>query len=193
MGTWLKVGERFPFFSKNIHNLQNQDGSIFEALDEDAGYLLSIFLNKPNQNEMDMFHEKTTQIRLYERDEFVLPLIRFGSSDFIFEMSFDPTLYSDGRAFQFKGTNNTLFISLIDSSNDFKVLGLRAGNLPLKMIQKCSKHWAKACLEVDYANRYRQWYKDTQDNLWIKQVWDRAVYVGKLGETYDLNEIFYEQ
>ena len=194
METFIRLGEKFPFFSNNIHNLENEDGAIFEALDDDGGYLLTIFMNKPNEVELSKFHEKTAQIRLYEREEFILPLIRFGSSDFIFEMSFDPTLYRDGRAFQFKETNNTLFTALVDSSSssNFTVKGLRAGNLPLKMIQKCSKVWARACLDSEYADKYRKWYKEVQDNLWIKEVWDRAIHAGKIGETYDLNEIHYD-
>lgn len=116
-------------------------------------------------------------------------MIRFRNTVLIYEMSFDPTLYPDDRAFQFKKTNNTMFINLIDSTSGI-VKAMRAANLPLKFIQICTDSWARVFLEHNYSEKYAMWYKSLTVNS-LEQLWQRAEYVGKMGEDYNLTEVNY--
>lgn len=190
MGTLITVGQEFPLFQNGTKDMYGLDGGIFEALEDGDGYMYSLYLMNPIQEEILAVRTKTISVRVIQEDNFVLPLIRFGNTLMIFEMSFDPTLYKDARAFQFKDANNLLSIVLIDSSNG-KVNALRQANLPLKLIQLCSEKWANAFLELDYSRKYKEWYHKLQ-SIPLEVLWDRALYLGKMGESYNLDEIHYK-
>lgn len=189
MGTMIAIGETYPLFEKSMKMLNNQDGGVFEALENGDGFLYTMFLNQPSKEEINLVRTKDIKVRLIDEEPFVLPLIQFDNSRMIFEMSFDPTLYQDDRAFQMKQSNNVLTIVLVDSSTHV-VHALRSANLPLRFIQRCGHVWAKAFLEPDFSNRYKQWFRKKQE-IDLESLWEHALYLGKMGETYNIEEVHY--
>lgn len=190
VGTYFQVGEKFPMFEGSLKKMKNQDGGNFEALESGNGYLMSIYLNKPHPKEISIIRTKTIYVRLVEEGEFVLPIIKFGNTTIIFELSLDPTLYDDARALQFKESSNMMLIALIDSSTG-KIAALRQANLPLKMIQNCSEKWARAFLDSEYSKQYSNWYLKMRQ-VPLERLWQRGTYVGKMGESYNLDEIYFK-
>jgi hypothetical protein len=187
--TLVSVGEEYPIFKNGTEKMANRDGGILEAFEEGEGLWFHLYLKNPNQKEIEIFRKEKISVRLVQDDNFVLPVVRFGNTMMIFEMSFDPTLYKDVRAFQISEINNLLTMVLIDSSNGI-VKALRQANLPLKFIQIAKEKWARAFLEVGYSEKYKKWYEKLKQ-IPLEKVWDRALYVGKLGETYNLEEVHY--
>lgn len=189
MGTLITVGQDYPLFQGGTNQMMNQDGAVFEALEDNSGYILAVYLNQPHSQEISILRSEKILTRLLIQDNFILPMVQFGSTLMIFEISFDPTLYTDERVFQFQESNNTLMVVSIDSSNR-KVVALRHANFPLKFIQHCSETWAKAFLENNYSEKYRNWYGGLQQHS-IETLWEKATPTGTLGDSYNIDEITY--
>lgn len=185
----IRVGHKFPLFIDSVERMKGKDGAYFEASDFNQGYMFCIHFSNVRQFEIDIIRKKPISMRIIEEDGMVLPIIRFGS-DMIFEMVFDPTLYADERALQIVERNNILSIFLIES-NTGVVKVIRQCNFPLKMIQTCKESWSRAILELDFSNRFANWYEALQSRYTPEGLWNRAKYVGKMGETYNIEEIKY--
>lgn len=189
MGTFFTVGEKYPLFQEGTERMLNQDGALFEAMDENEGFILGIYLNRPHPEEISLIRKETIHTRLVIENNFILPMIKFGDKPLIFEMNFDPTLYNDSRALQLSETNNMILIVTIDSSTG-KIAALRHANLPLNFVQHCSQIWSRALLSTDYSAQYTNWSKGLQANS-IESLWNKAIPTGSLGERYDIDEITY--
>jgi hypothetical protein len=188
----IEVGKEFPLYSETVEKLRGKDGVYFEASEIGQGYLLCIHYNNITNHEIETIRFGKARMRVVTSVEgFVLPLIKFGQH-MIFELIFDPTLYEDARALQLSTSNNLITIIAIDSRTNI-VKGLRQANLPLKMIQICSEYWAKAILEINFSERYKDWINHLQEKYTLEGLWNRGIDVGYLGESYDLNEIHYKQ
>ncbi|MCR8994685.1 hypothetical protein [Brevibacillus laterosporus] len=185
----IRVGQKFPLFSGSTESLKGKDGAHFEATDLNQGYFFCIHFTNISFKELKTFKESSISMRILQgNDHMVIPMIKFGNA-MTFEMVFDPTLYSDNRALQFTETNNILTIFLIDS--DTGVLkGIRKCNLPLKMIQICKSSWARAIINPHFSEQFNEWVA-RMSNYPVETLWERATYVGKLGETYNIEEIKY--
>lgn len=186
MSFLISVGEKFPLFEKGLNTVRNQDGVLFEALEDNGGYSIVVCLNKPIPKEIELVAEHRINIRLFQEGNFILPMVQFGSEPMIFEMFFDPTRYTDERAIQLQQDNNSVMVTLVDSSTNI-VKALRMANLPLDFIQTCSYHWSKAYLQSDFSSDYVSWYRKLQQ-LSLESLWEQAKPVGYLGESYNLDE-----
>ncbi|MCY9737478.1 hypothetical protein M5X17_27635 [Paenibacillus alvei] len=184
----ITVGQKFTLFD-NVDNLIGKDVGLFEALSHEQGYVYIINYTNISQGEYSAVKSKKISVNIYKDDSgFVLPLMRFGNSNLIFEFVFDPTLYKDARSLQFTENNNIMSIFLIEGTNG-NVLHIRQVNLPLKMIQICKEAWSRAILDVDFSVKYSNWYENIKQKHSLETLWDRATYIGKMGEMYDVNEI----
>lgn len=187
MGTLLSVGEKYPLFEQNTRLFHGLDGGILEAFPEGEGLIYTLYLQKPSSEEIRLVQERKMSVRLLEDTPYCLPLIQFGSSRMIFEMSFDPTLYPDDRAFQIGRSNNVLTIVLVDSESN-TVRALRSANLPLAFIERCTNLWKLAFADIHFSDNYKKWYAQKQKHP-LETLWDRAIYLGKLGETFNLAKL----
>lgn len=185
----IGVGEKFPLFSDSVERMKGKDGAFFEAVDYNQGYMFCIHFSNVRQAEIDIIRNKTISMRIIEEDGMVLPMIRFGNS-LVFEMVFDPTLYTDARSLQIVDTNNILSIFLIES-NTGVIKVIRQTNFPLKMIQICKEAWSRAILDLNFSKRFSEWYDRLQSRYTPEGLWNRAKYVGKMGESYNIEEIKY--
>jgi hypothetical protein len=187
----ISVGQPFPLFQGSFPILKGRDAIIFEADEFGQGYLYVVYHAGIRDEEVYHLTKTPVQVRVLQSVEgFLLTLFKYGKTDMIHELSFDPTLYSDARALQFAESNNLVHTFCIDSNTNI-VKGIRSANLPLKYIQLCKEVWSKAILQVGYSERYAQWYQNLQARYTTKQLWKMAIDVGYLGETYNLEEIKY--
>lgn len=187
MGILLTLGEKYPIFERNTRNFQGLDGAVLEAFPEGEGLIYTLYLRNPSAKEIRLIQESKINVRLLEDTPYCLPLIQFGSNKLIFEMSFDPTLYPDDRALQIGRSNNLITIVLVDSETNV-VRALRNANLPLAFIEKCSNIWKSAFADVHFSENYKKWYASKQQ-IHLEKLWDRAIYLGKLGETFNLEAL----
>lgn len=185
----LSVGNKFTLFQESTKRLKGNDGAFFEASDFNQGYMYCIYLTNVTFMDKNAFQKKSIEIRILEGgDNLVLPMAKFGT-EFTFEMSFDPTLYEDERSLQFVETNNMLTMFLIDSDTG-TIKAIRQANMPLKMIQICRIAWSKAILDVNFSSKYTEWFGRMRKYP-LEVLWDRATKVGRMGETFNLDEIKY--
>jgi len=182
------IGDTFTYFG-NSTSLLSQEGAILEALDLNQGYLYSIFYPAITPKEVCTITEFRANMRIIESPEgFILLLIRYGDTELVQEISFDPTLYEDKRALQFLKENNLMTIVCLNSHTN-TIKGMRRANLPLKMIQRCKKSWTMAYSTPSFSENYRLWYQLLQMKYTTLQLWDAGEDVGYLGESYDLKDI----
>lgn len=183
----IEVGKKFPLFKESVEKLKGTDGAYFEANEFNQGYFFCIHLANITFMDKQSFRNDKIQMRILQgSDGLVLPIIKFGKS-MMFEMSFNPTLYDDGRALQFVESNNMLTIFLIES-NTGELKAIRQCNLPLKMIQICKEAWSRAILDLNFTQKFDEWMQRLSGYS-MQTLWDRATKVGELGETYDLQDI----
>jgi len=185
---YFGVGDTFTYFG-NSSSLLNTEGAILEALDLNQGYLYSIFYPAITPEEVRVITQLKANMRIIKSSEgFILLLIRYGNTELVQEISFDPTLYEDKRALQFLKENNLMTIVCLDSHTN-TIKGMRKANLPLKMIQKCKEYWRMAYSTPSFSENYKLWYQLLQMKYTTLQLWDAGEDVGYLGETYNLKDI----
>lgn len=187
MGTRIAVGEIYPLFEKSMKQMKGKDGAVFEAMSMGDGYVFTVFYNQPLAAETEIFSQKPIHVRLLIEHPFCLPLIQFGDTRMLFEMSLDPTLYQDKRATQFISINNLCTFVLVDSQSGI-VRSLRASNFPLRMITLCAQYWAHAFDVPNYSAQYLAWYQNKQ-NIPLEKLWTQALDVGKMGESFNVHEL----
>lgn len=181
------VGQEFPHFTENFEEVRGQVAGRFEALENDAGYLLCVYVPHVNYSDHNSFNHPRVNLRLYQGPDYlVLPIIQFGGG-LSLELNFDPSIYPDDRALQLT-RNNLLMMALIDSNNNI-VKSLRSSNLPLKFIQLCRRAWSEAILDINCSSRFRDWHAQLrrQDP---RTLWKNARTVGHLGERFNIQDIF---
>lgn len=184
---YISIGETYPLFQETTKAMYGQDGGLLESMEDGHGYIYNMYLNQPIPEEIDMVQHQMVRFRLVMQDNFVLPLVQFGDSNMIFEMRFDPTAYEDDRALQLMGKNNLLTIVLIDSTNGV-VKALRNANLPLQFSKQCYKKWTAAFKQENYSIHYKVWCEKLA-SVPLEILWEEAVDVGLLGESFDLSEL----
>jgi len=182
------IGDTFTYFG-NSASLIGQDGVLFEALDLNQGYLHSVFYTAITPEEVYVMTRLRANMRIIESPEgYVLLLIKYGDTELVQEMFFDPTLYEDKRALQFLEDNNIMTIVCLDSLTN-TIRGFRSANLPLKMIQRCKKSWRMAYSTPSFSEDYSSWCQLLQAQYTTIQLWNAGEDVGYLGESYDLKDI----
>ncbi|MNS66067.1 hypothetical protein D3C72_992610 [compost metagenome] len=183
----IAVGEKFPLFPEGTKRVIGTDAAFFEANEFNQGYSLCVYLTDISFGDIQSFrNDKITMKVLQANDGIVLPLIKIGNT-MLFEMSFNPVLYSDDRYLQLAESNNILSMFLIESRTG-TVKAIRQCNLPLKMIQICREAWSRAMLDPNFTAKFNEW-SSRMSKYPIRTLWDRATSAGALGETYSLQEI----
>jgi hypothetical protein len=185
----IKVGEIFPLFNESTTHLRGQDGAFFEASSHNQGYMFCIYNYDLHFMEIQTYKNANIEVRILQgSDGMILPLLRFGKTNVIYEMVFDPTKYEDDRALQFLQANNLLLISVIESRNGILKYMREATNFPLKFIQICKEAWSRALMDLNFSDKYTVWIEKMRRYDLIT-LWNRATPVGVLGESFNLNDI----
>jgi len=133
-----------------------------------------------NQSEILLLRQGKISVRIIHELDYLLTLIKFESSQLIFELPFDPTKYKDDRVDKLLNSN-MLQIITIESSNNI-VKGLRMVSIPFKLFNLWITVWTNAKNIFDYSNKYERWMNDLDNRYSLLNLWDRGIYIGKMGE-----------
>lgn len=177
----VAVGEKLPIFTNAIEDMKYQNCGLFEASETGEGFYFLGFYDNPTIEEIEMFQTEDILYRILRgQDNLILPLFQFKDSKTIFEISFDPTKYSDNRGMRNIIESNIITTLLIDSSTGI-VKAIRSGNLPKKFSQSCGEAWSKAMVDANYSQKFDHWMMINGFNS-LESLWDQAIDVGKFGE-----------
>jgi hypothetical protein len=176
--TEISVGGKFTLFQERYNSFT--DGCYFEALEDNDGFIMTIYLAGMDQEEKTILESQKIHAKIVKDGNKILGLIRYGDSPLIFEMGFDPTLYKDKRAMQIAFDNHMLTIIGVERSNNI-VQTLRMTNFPMRLKQAFITAWSSAYEEEDYTERYTKWLNYLyQYDTWT--LWENATDVGYFGE-----------
>lgn len=174
----ISVGKKFTLFKEHCNDVN--DGCYFEALEDNQGFFMTIYLGGMDQEEKTILGNQDIQARMIQDGNKILGLIRYEDSPLIFEMSFDPTLYKDKRAMQIVFDNHMLNVVSVERSNNV-VQTLRRANFPMKLKQAFITAWTDAFQEENYSENYTKWLNRLyQYDTWT--LWENATDVGYFGE-----------
>ena len=176
--TSIEVGKPFPLFQdSNTHGI---NGCVFEVLD-DGIFILVIYLNNMQSEEKKILKKKKIHVKVIEEDEFILPLMRFGDTELLFEIDFDPFLYlsKNDERFEKIGQSNMVNIISIESTNNI-VQTMRWVNMPLKLYNKMIATW-NTVNDLNYSKKYKNFINRFK-RYGLLQLWNMGEYIGKMGE-----------
>lgn len=171
--TKLEVGKPSPFPSK-----LNFDGGHFEA--DQNGFLFLIYLSGMKAKEKRSFKSDVVRARTIRDEDKLLTLIRFGSSPLIFELSFDPTLYKDERAYDLIEKTNTVQIICIDSK-DNTLQVLRLVSMPNELRNTWHEYWERARNDANFSQEYTRWLNSLYSSHSVINLWNKAKNAGSFG------------
>jgi hypothetical protein len=178
MGTQINVGDEYTLYKEAVPHLQ--DGSYFEALDDESGFIMTTYLTDMSEEEKFLLRNGVINARMIREENFILFILRFGHSPLMFEVSFDPTLYKDRRAMQITFDNHMVhFVGVEKRTNTVQTL--RTANFPMKLKQACITAWHNAYNDLDYSRKYMEWY-DGLLSFSTPELWEKGEDVGFFGE-----------
>jgi hypothetical protein len=177
--TSLIVGTQYELFKGR--NMQGQDGAIIEML-QDGRYVLIVYLAGMTLEEQIALKTSKIHVRVIkETDDFILTLIRYGNSPLIFEMSFDPTLYSDERRKLFTKSNMLHIIGVDSNTNIIKTL--RYCSMPYKLFDVYKDAFKLALTRENFSQKYKNWVDDLDQRYTTVQLWGIAKNYGQMGQS----------
>jgi hypothetical protein len=170
------------------------EGARFEQLDTGEWFLI-IYMSQPTKEERKIVRKARVLSRYFigETKTMAMALIRFESSDIIYELIFDPTRY---KAIEWKdrieawSKSNTVSILVIDSLAGI-IEAIRVANMPKTLWEVWQESWRKSLSIEDYTRKYAEWIK----TLWQRKtmdLWNTATPSGIFGECYSTSPIHYE-
>jgi hypothetical protein len=182
--TVLLVGQPFELF-KTRPDLHCADGAIMELL-PGGTFAIIVYMNQMTKHEKEILRKNKIKVKIICEDDFILTMINYVGSPLIFEMSFDPTLYKDGRLFDISKSNLVTIIG-VDSSNNV-IQTLRTVSTPLKLFEIWKKYWFKpwdiSHHQKDFSIQYKKWVDNLDLKYTVLQLWERGEYIGSMGESY---------
>jgi hypothetical protein len=144
----VQVGYEFPKVIKN------KKGAILELLPK-GSYFLKLVVDNLDFNDINVFRNDDIIFKvLFNRDKAYI-LIKFGGSNLLHEILFDPTLYFDkSRTLTNLKISNLIYCVLINSENSV-VHGIKIFNFPIEIFQKLIFVWEKALDNKNYSEEFK--------------------------------------
>jgi hypothetical protein len=173
----IAIGDDFELFTGR--NYKNTTGCILE-INQEGDFTLVVYLDKMTPEEEFLLSKSKITVKQIREYNYVLFLMQFGNTDFIFEISFNPFLYKDNRR-NIIGKSNMVLMVGVDSNTN-KIKTLRQFNLPKQMFMSLitqSKNNDKY-----YSEKYTRWINDLDNRYSVIKLWAMATYIGKMGERY---------
>lgn len=174
----LEIGKEFDLFVGR--DMKGKDGCIFEKFKEGNEYCLIVYMSGMNNKEKELLRLSKISVRVIQEGDFILTLIKYGSSNLCFEISFDPMLYKDGRM-DLLLEGNLIYIIGVESNENI-IQTLRMVSMPSGLLKKYIVIWDNAKKIDDYSGRYERWVKDLDMRYNVMELWEMGVYVGRMGE-----------
>lgn len=154
--SFMKIKKGKPFTAFNTPpSFFNNTGAMFEAFDDDRGYIFAIYLPQIKENEIDIFSDSRIETRIVKSNNIAFPLFRFGKSDLLFDIIFNPFLYNTNKGFQMIDTNNHVLFVLIESSTNI-VKSMRYTTMPTKLRELWSESWSHYESPEDFTQAFNK-------------------------------------
>lgn len=170
--TKLEVGKPSPFPAK-----PNFDGAHFEA--DQRGFLFLIYLSAMNSKERRALKSEIIRSRVLKDDNKLLTLIKFGTSDLIFELSFDPNLYKDNRSEQINKVNTVQVVGI--DSRDNTLQALRLASVPKNLLGTWRDCFQSAKEDDSFSKKYGAWLDQLYSRHSVLDLWNVAENTGTFG------------
>lgn len=144
----VEIGYEFPKVIKN------QKGAILELLPK-GSYFLKLVVDDLDFNDIKVFRDDDIIFKvLFNRDKAYI-LIKFGNSNLLHEILFNPTLYFDkSRTLDNLKISNLIYCVLINSGNSI-VQGIKIFNFPIDIFEKLVFVWEKALNNKNYSEEFK--------------------------------------
>lgn len=173
----ISVGDKFNLLTGRDYT--NTDGCIIEVLD-DGSFGFVIYFYHMQKLEKHILKTVPITVNRIKESNMVLHLIRFGNTELIFELSFDPLLYKDERVEKILKSNMINMFSIESSDNTIQTM--RYFNMPKQMYLGLNTMWVSGKKIEDFSGRYKRWVDDLDNRYSIVELWNMSTYVGRMGE-----------
>ena len=172
----LRVGEKFTLFRQRVAGV----ASVMELLDGGT-FLIVIYIPDMTIKESEMLRNTPMNVRIIRDGDYADYLVRFGDSEMIFELTFDPTVYPEKKQQEILESNLVVFVGVDSTTNEIKTL--RMANMPKIMYETVIDVLYKA---KNYKGLYSTLYKTFIEifclRYSVKKLWEIATPAGKMGE-----------
>lgn len=175
----ISIGDDFDLFKGK--NMSGQCGCILE-LTEAGDFTLIVYMNDMTKEEIFLLQKAPIIVRQIKELDFVLFLIRFGKTEQIFEIAFNPLLYKDKRKENLLNSNMILMVGVESNSNKIKTL--RHFNMSQKMYVSLLGQYHNGKQQINYNDKFTKWVNDLDRRYSVLQLWELGTYIGKMGEEY---------
>lgn len=172
----ISVGEDFSLVQQRVIGT----GSVMELLDGGM-FLVAIYIPEITNKEIELLRNSTMKVKIFRVDDFAIYLVRLGESSMIFELTFDPTLYSQDKQQGIFKSNIVLIVGIDSLTNQVKTL--RMANMPKIMYETVIDVLYKAKnYKGLYSTLYKTFIKIFCLRYSVKKLWEIATPAGKMGE-----------
>jgi len=175
----IAVGDEFELFIGR--DMKGQSGCIFEA-NETGDFTFVVYMDDMSKEEKYLLQKTPISVRQIKENDFVVSVVKFGNTDLIFEIAFNPFLYKDKKQEKLFSSNMIMMVGV--ESNTNKIQTLRQFNMPMKMYMSLITQFKNGKEQPDYNERYTRWMNDIDNRYSLLQLWDITTYIGKMGEYY---------
>jgi len=173
----LEVGKEFWLFKTN--KMLGVYCCVLEVL-SDGIFCVSVYLNNMSAKEKKALKNDIIRVKLFrDSDYFILPMFKYGNN-LEFSLIFDPLKYIDERKDNMFKSNMVIVVG-IESSNGV-IETLRYCNMPKRLYLALMVQRDSASKVDGFSEKYNKWVNDLYRRYSDDELWDRGVYVGKMGE-----------
>lgn len=178
----ISVGEDFSLVQQRVIGT----GSVMELLDGGM-FLVAIYIPEITNKEIELLRNSTMKVKIFRVDDFAIYLVRLGESSMIFELTFDPTLYSQDKQQGIFKSNIVLIVGIDSLTNQVKTL--RMANMPKVMYETVLdilNNTKRYISSITSKQLYPVLHKTTIETLRAKfsttELWTLSAPAGKMGE-----------
>ena len=143
----IQIGTKYPY---DI----GEKGAVMELLPE-GPYFIKLVVDELNADDIINFREEDITFKILFNTDKAYILLRFGESNLLHEILFNPTLYKNQEnTKKIMKESNLIYCVLIDGENE-KIQGIKLFNFPLDIFKKLISVWEKAFENKNYTEDFK--------------------------------------
>jgi hypothetical protein len=145
----LKVGTKYPYEI-------GEPGGIMELLPK-GGFFIKLVSSDSKENDISNFRYGDISFKILLNKDKVYMLIRFGKSNLLYEILFDPTLYPNKTTTEKLLKQSNLIYTVFIDKKSSNILGIKQFNFPIHIYQKLINVWLNALKNNNYSQEYQEY------------------------------------
>jgi hypothetical protein len=143
----IQIGIKYPYSI-------GEKGAVMELLPE-GPYFIKLVVDELNNDDINKFREGDIIFKVLFNSDKAYILLRFGESNLLHEILFNPTLYKNQEnTKKIMKESNLIYCVLIDGENE-KIQGIKLFNFPLDIFEKLTSVWEKAFENINYTEDFK--------------------------------------